>query len=70
VPQLRHAVGDELGDGPGLVHAAVDFDERPLDLVAERAARELFGVGRRGEARLHGDAGVQRGAGDSGPAEL
>lgn len=41
-----------------LLDATVDFHERPQDLVGERAARQVLGVGWRGEARLHSDAGV------------
>lgn len=66
---VRHAGGDELRDAAGVLDATADLHEGPYELVDERAPRQLVGVGRSGQARLHTDVGVQRGADDSGPAE-
>src|SRR5207253_2171135 len=68
VPQLWNSGGNEPRDRACLFHAALDLDERSQELMAERAAHELFGRGRRGEACLHPDSGAPRGAHDPRPA--
>ena len=70
VPQLPDLVGDPLARSPAPRRRHPDLDQRPQNLVRERAPRELLGfVGRR-EAGLDRDARVQRGADDARPAEL
>ena len=70
MPELRDTARDHPGNVSGLHRATVDLHEDAPDLVGERAVRKLLGGGRCWHPRLHRDARVPRGAGDTGPAEL
>ena len=70
MPQLGHAGRDQVGDRAGILEATLHLDQRPHDLVAERAAGEFLGLGRSSQTRLDPDPGVHGRADDPRPAEL